>query len=329
MPKPLTSILIIFYYFKMSTIFFKINFAPIRRALTLWKGLAQYHFIPLAKSLGIRERCRIKKRYLGISLFFSLLLPLLLSAQTTYFEPDNINVNINTPFSLPLKIKDVQNLFAINFDLNFDANLLEYVGTQEGDFLKQGCSTVLMTNANTPGKLIFGLTRLGASCGGVSGSGLIATMNFRSKSQNGIANLTFSNNSLCILNGASCNYINGIWNTATVTIGNPDTTPPVISLVSASSITDNYAVITWTTDELSDSQIEYGLTANYGSQTTLNTSMVTSHSQNLTGLSLSTTYHYRVKSRDAAGNLGTSDDFTFKTFPLPSIECAAGKAAAR
>lgn len=92
-----------------------------------------------------------------------------------------------------------------------------------------------------------------------------------------------------------------------------DTTPPTISSVSASSITSSGAAITWTTNEASDSQVEYGLTTSYGSQTTLNTSMVTSHSQSLTGLSTNTLYHYRVKSKDAASNLATSGDYTFTT----------------
>ncbi len=92
-----------------------------------------------------------------------------------------------------------------------------------------------------------------------------------------------------------------------------DTTPPVISAVTASSVTSSGATITWTTNENSDSQVEYGLTASYGSQTTLNTSMVTSHSQALSGLSVATLYHYRVKSKDAAGNLATSGDYTFIT----------------
>ena len=93
----------------------------------------------------------------------------------------------------------------------------------------------------------------------------------------------------------------------------PDTTPPVISNVAAGSITSSGATITWTTDEAADSQVDYGLTTAYGSSTTLDTTLVTSHSQALTGLTASTLYHYRVKSRDAAGNLATSGDSTFTT----------------
>jgi hypothetical protein len=66
-------------------------------------------------------------------------------------------------------------------------------------------------------------------------------------------------------------------------------------------------------DTKSTSQVEYGTTISYGSSTTLNTNLITSHSQNLSGLTSSALYHYRVKSRDAAGNLAVSADQTFTT----------------
>jgi hypothetical protein len=93
----------------------------------------------------------------------------------------------------------------------------------------------------------------------------------------------------------------------------PDAQPPVISNVASSNITTSAATITWTTDESSDSQVEYGLTTSYGLSSPLNTSLVTSHTVSLSSLQANTTYHYRVKSKDAAGNLATSDDFTFTT----------------
>src|SRR5213594_2388607 len=96
-----------------------------------------------------------------------------------------------------------------------------------------------------------------------------------------------------------------------------DNASPVISSMSASGITSSSATISWTTDEASDSQVEYGTSTAYGSVTALNASLVTAHSQALSGLSASTLYHYRVKSRDAAGNLATSADVTFTTAPLP------------
>ncbi|MBI3606761.1 MAG: fibronectin type III domain-containing protein [Nitrospirae bacterium] len=101
------------------------------------------------------------------------------------------------------------------------------------------------------------------------------------------------------------------------TSSTPDTTAPVISNVVASSITSSGATVTWTTDEGSTSLVEYGKTTTYGSTLAETTSFVTAHSRALTGLSAATTYHYRVRNRDAAGNLGTSGDFTFATNSAP------------
>ena len=92
----------------------------------------------------------------------------------------------------------------------------------------------------------------------------------------------------------------------------PDTTPPVISNVQATGITASAATITWTTDEASNSVVEYGLTTSYGS-TSSNATNVTSHSIPLTGLSANTLYHYRVKSTDTASNTATSVDHSFQT----------------
>lgn len=95
-------------------------------------------------------------------------------------------------------------------------------------------------------------------------------------------------------------------------VGTSDTVPPVISSVASSNVTDVAATITWTTDEASDSVVEYGPTTSYGS-TASDTDMVTAHSVALSGLSAATTYHYRVKSKDASNNQSVSADYTFTT----------------
>ncbi len=96
-------------------------------------------------------------------------------------------------------------------------------------------------------------------------------------------------------------------------------TDPAITGVSSSAVTLNSATISWATNEPADSQVEYGTTTAYGQSTTLNPSLVTAHSQMLSGLTAGTQYYYRVKSRDAAGNLAISDDFSFTTTQSGSI----------
>ena len=95
--------------------------------------------------------------------------------------------------------------------------------------------------------------------------------------------------------------------------GAADTTAPKITSVGASAVTHEAATITWTTDEGADGQVEYGTTSTYGTATPISSTFVTSHSIVLSGLTPTTGYHYRVKSRDGWGNLAVSGDFTFTT----------------
>ncbi len=91
-----------------------------------------------------------------------------------------------------------------------------------------------------------------------------------------------------------------------------DTTPPVVSNVRVIPSSTS-AVVTWTTDEPSTSQVQYGADSGYGSSTTIDNALVTSHSQTVSGLSPTTTYHFQVRSSDAASNVATSADGTFTT----------------
>src|SRR5207245_5167696 len=81
-------------------------------------------------------------------------------------------------------------------------------------------------------------------------------------------------------------------------------------------------------NEPSDSQVEYGLTASYGSATLLATSLVTAHSATLNALAAGTLYHYRVKSKDAAGNPAVSSDFVRSEERRVGKECRSRYSAA-
>ncbi|MEW5766291.1 MAG: triple tyrosine motif-containing protein [bacterium] len=140
-----------------------------------------------------------------------------------------------------------------------------------------------------------------------------------------------------------------------------DNNPPIITNISAASGREGTtAVITWLTNESSTSEVEYGLSLNYGlttrevgsysnpviSHRVCLTNLVSAaqigNSQRapLASLSVNTdttdtggnqnrlTYHYRVKSRDMAGNLAVSGDYTFQTLsllpPYPQTYIEAG-----
>ena len=100
-----------------------------------------------------------------------------------------------------------------------------------------------------------------------------------------------------------------------------DTTEPVITFPIEPTVGSTSVSINWETDELTSSQVQYGLTTNYdktepavpADDPTGESLGVVTHSVVITGLQADTTYHYRVKSKDKAGNEAVSEDKTFTT----------------
>ena len=99
-----------------------------------------------------------------------------------------------------------------------------------------------------------------------------------------------------------------------VTASTPIT--PTISSISSGTPTATGATITWTTDTEASSQVNYGLTTGYGSSTSLDSTLVFSHSQTITGLTCNTTYDYDVVSTYLT--TATSGNNTFTTATCPS-----------
>ena len=73
------------------------------------------------------------------------------------------------------------------------------------------------------------------------------------------------------------------------------------------------STISWVTNRVADSQVEYGTTTAYGQTTPLDARMVLGHVVELDGLASGSTYHFRVRSEDGFGNVEWSDDEAFET----------------
>ena len=67
---------------------------------------------------------------------------------------------------------------------------------------------------------------------------------------------------------------------------------PVISNIAVSGITMNSATITWATDQLTDSLVNYGTTTAYGSSAADST-LTTSHTITISSLTHATAYHFQ------------------------------------
>lgn len=100
----------------------------------------------------------------------------------------------------------------------------------------------------------------------------------------------------------------------------------IISETEAARVSTSTATITWTTSEGATSQVLYGTSGNYSESSLLTSSLQTSHSVKLTGLTSGTVYLYKVVSKNAAGQAISKSDFELTTLyrqvvvdPAPTI----------
>ena len=103
--------------------------------------------------------------------------------------------------------------------------------------------------------------------------------------------------------------------------GQTDLVPPIISVVTAATVRNTSAIVTWTTDEIADSIVRYSLASDAGSyRTASSTGLVTDHSVTLTDLIPNTDYTFIVQSTDPTGNASAfSDSIAFTTTGGPII----------
>jgi peroxiredoxin/uncharacterized membrane protein YphA (DoxX/SURF4 family) len=93
-----------------------------------------------------------------------------------------------------------------------------------------------------------------------------------------------------------------------------DTGTPVIAGIHISDMTNNSAIIIWTTNKPATSEVEYCLENSPEMSTMSNAELNTNHRIELHNLMPDATYSFRVKSTDASGNRAVSE--TERTFTL-------------
>lgn len=87
---------------------------------------------------------------------------------------------------------------------------------------------------------------------------------------------------------------------------------PLISGVAVKTRSNTTATIVWNTDTPASSKVDYGPTAAYALTSGVVSTPVLAHQTSLTGLTPSTTYHFRVTSGTSVGS-ASSEDFVFTT----------------
>jgi len=90
------------------------------------------------------------------------------------------------------------------------------------------------------------------------------------------------------------------------TVRRINTSPPVVTSYKVLP-TDISAVISWTTDNPSSSQVLYGTDESCSTATVEDTRMLTDHVVHILGLEANTRYYYRIRSVDVDGNVARMD----------------------
>ena len=124
-------------------------------------------------------------------------------------------------------------------------------------------------------------------------------------------------------------YRQGLANSTVTPENNPfsgpyaDTDPPISEKVNCDrnyfpgckpgTIGSTTATIFWNTYKPATTQVVYGRTTDYKQSSDLDKALVLAHTVDLTHLQPGTTYHFRTRSVDSAGNVGSMHDLTFTT----------------
>ncbi len=142
-------------------------------------------------------------------------------------------------------------------------------------------------------------------------AGLAAYWRFNEGADSTAADAVSGGSVATLLNGAAWT-LGGPLGTVT-----PDTTPPAITGPTTSGITATQTVVSLQTNEPTTATVSYTSVAACPCPDVVSSTLATSHSVTLTGLTPDTLYDFTVQVADAAGNVTTSAAGTFRTL-MPS-----------
>lgn len=108
------------------------------------------------------------------------------SHQTIYVEPSSLWVAPCTNFTVNVRIRDVVDLYAWQFNMTFDPNLMQCVSVAEGEFLRNvGVTTGLILGVNNTNGWIKAACSLVGAVSGASGGCVLAYATFHCTSVGG------------------------------------------------------------------------------------------------------------------------------------------------
>lgn len=265
-------------------------------------------------------------KFKSIIIFASLVLVFLVStkpsfAATLYLSPSTGNVGVGQTTAVQVRLNTSgEAVNAVSAYLSYPTDKLDVTYVS-------GAATFGIDAEKSFGGGVIKISR--GNINPVSGNLSVATIGFKGKVP-GSARVSFiggsavprANDSSDSLNlGAS---VGGTYNVVGQTaVSQPtvnsvdssqltakDTLGPKISDLKVSKVASNSATISWKTDELADSSVEYGLDKGYYFLSTIRSNLVNDHSISLESpfLQPGTKLHLRVLSKDASNNISSSED---------------------
>lgn len=264
------------------------------------------------------------------SLFFVAFAPAVNAAGNLYFSPASGTKYNGQNFTVGVRASGMDGVDAVNATFTYPADKLTFVS------ISSGSSAWDVKAEEGGGNGTVTIQR--GSTSSLTGDKLVANVTFKPKTNTGTAALSFAGDAA--LTRAGSNVI-GNKSGATYTLAQPaaappppaaDTTAPIISEIKIVNPTIDAATVTWKTNEASDSSVDYGTDKGYFITAT-NATLVTEHSITLNSkfIEPGSTYHFIVRSKDAAGNEVKSVDQTFSTLGyelVVTLKDSAGKVLA-
>jgi hypothetical protein len=119
------------------------------------------------------------------------------AGSTIYLEGQDTE-DTTSSFVIEVRANDVEDLYGVSFDLQYPSDLLTWRRGkfEEGTFLSTGgAETEILIDRRPAGNLVVGITRVG-DAEGVSGSGLLLSLEFVNEAIVGAGVFSFSDNDL-------------------------------------------------------------------------------------------------------------------------------------
>jgi hypothetical protein len=279
--------------------------------------------------------------FLILAVLIFINLPKAVSAESAilYFSPSGGTFAQGESFWIDIMVNTKgEKVNAVAAYLNYTQDKLESLGMNTAGSIM----TIWAEKSAAGGKIkISG----GLPTPGFSGIKKIASIGFKAKSASGSVNLKFSSDSAVLTDVGNKNILSlaaSGWGTYTFKAQSatpvPESQPLAILNLKVVEITRNSAIVSWQTDQDSDSVVDYGITTDYLLSTS-SSQLIKDHSLTVSGLLPGNLYYFKAKSQTASGVRAETQYSTFATLgylteiqildpetkePLSGVEVTAG-----